>query len=117
MFQFYLNLVECPYLVNGEHNNIMPAVQRTGDLASCGDPIDLPLITPTVFVGGQPIAKVGLSTVGGTTGKITGPGAITVFAEGFMVSVAGDGVIDHPGTTIVHTGVTLLLGSPNVNAG
>ena len=97
----------------------MPAIQRVGDLASCGDPIDV--LPSTVFVGGQPIAKVGLNTVGGpvppNTGLITGPGAITVFAEGLMVSVAGDKVVDHLGTTIVHTKVELLLGSLNVNAG
>jgi len=67
----------------------MPGVERQGDVATCGHPNTG---SPTVFVNGKGIARVGVDSAGGL---ITGPGSSSVFANKSPVSLLGDKISSH----------------------
>lgn len=68
----------------------MKAVQRKNDSATCGCPNTG--CSPDVFVNGQAIARLGVDSAGG---RIAGPGADRVYANGHLISLVGDGVVPH----------------------
>jgi hypothetical protein len=67
----------------------MPGVERFGDPATCGHPNTG---STTVFVNGRGVTRVGIDVAGGL---IVGPGNLTVFVEGFPVSMPGDLITTH----------------------
>ena len=69
----------------------MPGIQTATLAATCGD---VQTGSTTVFVNGNGITRLGVDTVAG--GLITGPGSLTIFAEGAGVSLPGDTVLPHP---------------------
>jgi uncharacterized Zn-binding protein involved in type VI secretion len=84
----------------------MPGVIIQGSPATCGD---VTTGSPTVKVNGLGVTRVGIDSAGGL---IIGPGAPTVLAEGFPVSLPNDSIVGHgdsphnaPKTTVGSTDV------------
>ena len=67
----------------------MPGVEIIGAAATCGH---VNSGSTTIFAEGKGITRVGVDTAGGL---INGPGSSTVYAEGYNVSLPGDGIVSH----------------------
>ncbi len=68
----------------------MKGVQRLNDAATCG--CRNSGCSSDVFVNGKPVARIGVDSAGG---RIVGPGADGVFANGYRISLDKDNVIPH----------------------
>ena len=67
----------------------MPGVEIKGAAATCGH---VNSGSTTIFAEGKGITRVGVDTAGGL---INGPGSLTVYAEGYNVSLPGDAIVGH----------------------
>ena len=68
----------------------MPGVEKQGDAASCGSHQNTG--SPTVFIEKKGMTRVDIDTAGGL---IIGPGAQTVFLEGYNASLENDAIVTH----------------------
>jgi len=87
----------------------MPGVETESLPATCGH---AQTGSTTTFVNALGVSRVSVDTAGGT---ITGPGSLTVFVEGYNVSLPGDAVAGH-GLPPHAAPTTNPAGSPNVFA-
>jgi hypothetical protein len=87
----------------------MPGVEKQGDAASCGSHQNTG--SPTVFIEEKGMTRVNIDTAGGL---IIGPGAQTVFLEGYKASLKNDAIIAHGRSP--HNAAKTLTTNPTVFA-
>ena len=77
-----------PLSANDSGGVTVKGVQRKNDPATCGRPNSG--CSPDVFVNGRAMARLGVDSVGG---RISGPGADHVYANGHLISIMDDAVL------------------------